>query len=402
MHESQKRFLPALLIGVLTLSSFFIGYFIGSDEATTSAVAVNQSDINENVDFSPFWKTWKVLNEKQIDASKIDTKTKLWSSIEGLAASYGDPYTVFFPPQQSKEFNEEISGNFDGIGMEVGMKDDKITVVAPLKGTPAEKAGVLSGDIILEVDGTSTFGMTIDEAVNKIRGKKGTVVKLTIARKGEDKPLEISITRDSIQVPTLDTTNRKDGVFVISVYNFSANVATEFIKALDEFSKSGSSKLLIDLRGNPGGYLDAAVEMASYFLPSGKVIVREEGRNGRELDVFRSKGYDILSGTKTKVVVLVDQGSASASEIFAGALQENGVAKLVGTQTFGKGSVQEVVQITPDTTLKVTVAKWLTPNGTSISKEGLTPDVVVKYVRDEANPEHDNQLDRAVEILLGN
>jgi len=403
MHEPKNRFLPGILLTVLTLSSFFVGLFVGSNELQGQVgEKVNQEEVGAEINFSPFWKTWKILNEKHIDADTIEPEDKLWSSIEGLAASLGDPYTVFFPPQEAKEFQEEISGNFEGVGMEVGVKESRITVVAPLKGTPAERSGIKPGDSILAIYGTPTFGMTIDEAVDLIRGERGTEVLLTILREGGEKTRDISITRDKIQIPTLDTDNRSDGVFVISLYNFSANVETEFKQALSEFAVSGSNKLILDLRGNPGGYLDASVEIASYFLPSGKVIVREVGKGGEELNVFRSRGYDIVSETDTEIIVLVNQGSASASEILAGALSENGVATLLGEQTFGKGSVQEVVEITPETTLKVTIAEWLTPEGTSISDEGLEPDIVVEYEVDETNLEYDNQLERAVEILLQN
>lgn len=401
MHESKQRSLPLLLIAVLTISSFLIGFFIGSEEREGGTESlVTQEMTGSKINFSPFWKTWQILNEKHIHADDVNAEDKLWSSIRGLAASFNDPYTVFFPPEEAKEFEEEISGNFEGVGMEVGMKEDRITVVAPLKGTPAEAAGIQSGDVILAIDDRTTFGMTIDDAVDLIRGERGTEVTLTILRDGEDNALEIPITRDRIHIPTLDTTERSDGIFVISLYNFAAGAQTEFKEALEEFVDSGSDKLIIDLRGNPGGYLDASVDIASYFLPSGKVIVREVGTGGEELNVFRSRGHEVLNGKDIEIVVLVDQGSASASEILAGALSENGVATLVGAQTFGKGSVQEVVEITPETTLKVTIAEWLTPNGVSISEEGLTPDVVVEYEPSEANPEYDNQLERAVEILL--
>ncbi|MEX0909716.1 MAG: S41 family peptidase [Candidatus Paceibacterota bacterium] len=403
MYESKKRLLPGVLLTVLIISSFFVGFFVGSDELESSSIpATDQEGAGAEISFSPFWKTWQTLNEKHIDANEVDSEQRLWSSIEGLAASFNDPYTVFFPPKESKEFQEEISGNFEGVGMEVGIKEERITVVAPLKGTPAEEAGVEPGDLILGIDGVTTFGMTIDEAVDLIRGERGTTVTLTLLREGEEKTRDISIIREKIQIPTLETENRKDGVFIISLYNFSANVQNEFKQALSEFAISGSNKLIIDVRGNPGGYLDASVEIASYFLPSGKVIVREVGSGGEELDVFRSRGYDILTGNDIEVIVLINQGSASASEILAGALRENGVATLVGEATFGKGSVQEVVQITPETTLKVTIAEWLTPNGISISEGGLEPDILVEYEPNEEDPEYDNQLLRAVEILLNN
>ncbi|MDZ7726164.1 MAG: S41 family peptidase [Candidatus Campbellbacteria bacterium] len=330
-----------------------------------------------------------------------ENEKKLWSSIKGLAEAYDDPYTTFFPPKEAKEFEMEISGNFEGVGMEVGVKDEVLTVIAPLKGTPAEKAGVEAGDKILQIDETPTYNLTIDEAVDMIRGEKGTEVVLTVAREGESETIEIPITRGVIQIPTIDTELRNDGVFVISLYNFSGNATSAFEEALKEFVETDSEKLILDLRGNPGGYLQAAVEMASYFLDSGEVVVRETGRGGEEVEVYRSKGYDIFD-QELDMVVLVNRGSASASEILAGALSENNVATLVGEKTFGKGSVQEVVEITPETSLKVTIAKWLTPNGVSFSEEGLTPDVEVELNSDELNSGNDKQMERAVELLLEN
>lgn len=405
MQPSKQNFLSTPVAIVLIVSAFLLGFFIRGQQSSdinhiTEVSGKTDSEIQ--VDFSPFWKAWRILNEKQIDGSGTSTEDKLWSSIQGLTQSYGDPYTVFFPPQEAKAFEEEISGNFEGVGMEVGIKDEIITVVAPLKNTPAERAGIRAGDKIVRIDDTSTINMTIDDAVEMIRGEKGTTVVLTVLREGIDDSLEIPITRASIQVPTLDTELRSDGVFVISFYSFSANATDEFRDSLREFVNSGSDKLLLDLRGNPGGYLSAAVDIASYFLPNGKVVVREVGKDKEEIDVLRSRGYDLLKNKDFDMVVLVDQGSASASEILAGALSEHGVATLVGMKTFGKGSVQEVVPITLTTRLKVTIAEWLTPEGVSISEEGLAPEIEVEWTPDETNPDYDNQLEKAVEILLNN
>lgn len=405
MQPSKQNFLSTPVAIVLIVSAFLLGFFIRGQQSSdinhiTEVSGKTDSEIQ--VDFSPFWKAWRILNEKQIDGSGTSTEDKLWSSIQGLTQSYGDPYTVFFPPQEAKAFEEEISGNFEGVGMEVGIKDEIITVVAPLKNTPAERAGIRAGDKIVRIDDTSTINMTIDDAVEMIRGEKGTTVVLTVLREGIDDSLEIPITRASIQVPTLDTELRSDGVFVISFYSFSANATDEFRDSLREFVNSGSDKLLLDLRGNPGGYLSAAVNIASYFLPNGKVVVREVGKDKEEIDVLRSRGYDLLKNKDFDMVVLVDQGSASASEILAGALSEHGVATLVGMKTFGKGSVQEVVPITLTTRLKVTIAEWLTPEGVSISEEGLAPEIEVEWTPDETNPDYDNQLEKAVEILLNN
>lgn len=283
--------------------------------------------------------------------------------------------------------------------MEVGIKDRVLTVIAPLKDTPAYHAGIKSGDKILKINETVTAGLSVEEAIKLIRGKKGTTVTLTIAREGAREPKEIKIVRDNIAIPTLDTEFRENRIFVIRLYSFSANATKLFRNALKEFIAAKTDKLILDLRGNPGGYLNAAIDMASWFVPGGKVIVTEDYGDKRPAEVFRSRGYDVFN-EKLKMVVLIDGGSASASEILAGALQDHGKAKLVGTQSFGKGSVQEVVDITSDTILKITVAKWLVPNGASISEKGLTPDYEVEIKEKDADAKKDPQLDKAVEILL--
>jgi len=319
-----------------------------------------------------------------------------------MVDSLNDPYTVFLDPEQNKDFEESIEGNFEGIGMEVGIEDDQLVVIAPLKNTPAEKSGIKAGDIILKIDDTPTQLIKLSEAVSKIRGKVGTKVKLTIDRAELKEPIVIEVTREVINIPNIDYQMRKEGIFVISLYNFSAGASSGFQNAIREFHKTKSDKLIIDLRGNPGGFLESAIDIAGWFLPTGKVVVKERFKSGEE-KVFRSKGPGLFSGENLKVVILVDKGSASASEILAGSLKEHGVAKVVGTNTFGKGSVQELVDITADTSLKVTIAQWLLPNGDSISNGGLTPDFVVENeYSDEKKSKlvKDNQLEEAVKILL--
>ena len=282
--------------------------------------------------------------------------------------------------------------------MEVGIKDKILTVIAPLKDTPAYKAGIKSGDKILKIDKTITSDLSIEKAIKLIRGEKGTTVALTIFRNGDKEPREIKVVRDIINTPTLDTELRKDNIFVIKLYSFSSNSADLFRNAMKKFYESKSDKLLLDLRGNPGGYLDAAVSMASWFLASGKTVVSEDYGDNAKQKIHRSAGYDIFTD-KLKFVILIDGGSASASEILAGAMQDYGKAKLVGEKSYGKGSVQEVVDITPDTILKITVAKWLTPKGNTISEKGLTPDYTVDLTQDDADAKKDPQMDKAVELL---
>lgn len=349
-------------------------------------------------DFSQFWKVWNVINEKYVPTkhAAVSNQEKVWGAISGLANSLGDPYTYFMPPQEKSLFEQEVSGTFGGVGMQIGMKDGVVTVIAPLKGSPAEKAGIKKLDKIYRIDGATTTEMTIDKALYLIRGEIGKPVHLTLFRAGEEKPIEISVVREVILVPTIDT-EKKGDVFVIRLYGFPATGADLFKNALKEFANSGSDKLVLDLRGNPGGYLEVAVDMASWFLPEGKVVVREEEKSGGG-QVYRSKGYNVF-GDKFHFVILIDGGSASAAEILAGALSQQGIATLVGTKSFGKGSVQELIPITPDTSLKVTIARWITPNGTNLSAGGIDPDVVVEFTKEQAEKGQDPQLDKALEIV---
>ncbi len=404
MDKHKLIFLGVIVTSLLL--SFWLGLNVGyTNNRQVKSLAIlsdKESLPPENVDFSPLWKAWNVLEDRFVPATTTLSKTSqdyLWGSIRGLAASYGDPYTVFFPPAESTVFEEDINGSFGGVGMEIGVRDGVLTVVSPLKSTPAEKAGVKSGDWIMEIDGKSTDKMSVDEAVQKIRGEVGKVVTLTISREGNSELKTIEITRAVINIPTIDTEMRKDGIFVISLYNFSALSPNLFRTALKEFVQSNSNKLVLDLRNNPGGFLAAAIDMASWFLPAGKVVVTEDFGKGVEPKIHRSKGYNIFTN-QLKMVILVNGGSASASEILAGALQEQGVATLIGQSTFGKGSVQEVIKITPDTSLKVTIARWLTPNGISISDGGLTPEVKVEMTAKDVEAGKDPQLQKAVSILL--
>src|SRR3989338_3389308 len=399
-----RAYVVAIILVVLGI--FFTGFYFGKvnqQENEKIASILNKNIVvGENIDFAPFWKAWEVINDKYVSSStttpeKTDNQNRVYGAIEGMVKSLGDPYTTFFPPVESKSFSEEISGNFEGVGMEVGMKDDVLTVIAPLKDTPAYRAGIKSGDRIIKIDETLTSGLNTGEAIKIIKGKKGTKVKFTLVREGVKEPLIIEVIRDVINIPTIDTEIKGD-VFIIRLYNFSAISSNSFRGALRKFVESGKYKMVIDLRGNPGGYLESAVDMASWFLPSGKVVVKEDFKNEKDTQIFRSKGYNIFNN-QLKLVILIDGGSASASEILAGALHEHGIATLVGTQSFGKGSVQELVEITGDTSLKVTIARWLTPKGTSISNGGLTPDVVVKFDEKEFLKGVDNQLEKAIEIL---
>ncbi|MEK7062428.1 MAG: S41 family peptidase, partial [Patescibacteria group bacterium] len=387
---------------ILIIAIFGMGFYAGRNRrpATSIDITNTTNEVDKRADFEPFWKTWEALEEKFVPAStttkKVSDQEKIWGAIEGLASSYGDPYTTFFPPVESKIFSEEISGSFNGVGMEIASQDGILTVVAPLKGTPADRAEVKPGDKIIQIDDKPSAKMPVDEAISLIRGEAGTSVTISFAREGVKDLLVKTIPREPIAIPTTDTKLLPSGVFVISLYSFSETSADLFRGALREFVESKRDKLILDLRNNPGGYLEAAVSMASWFLPTGKVIVTEDFGGKRESVVHRSHGYDIFN-ENLKFVILVNGGSASASEIMAGALSEYGKATLVGEKTFGKGSVQELVDITKDTSLKVTVAHWLTPLGNSISSGGLKPQIEVKITPEDVKAGKDPQLDRAVE-----
>jgi carboxyl-terminal processing protease len=402
------RKLPSTAIAgaIVTAALFFtLGYKQGEDAALSSAAATYLKNTSEgqptDVDFGPFWKAWSIINRDFVPtgtSTKLATdEDKVWGAIGGMVESLGDPYTVFFPPVEAKQFAADIKGSFGGVGMEVGQENGVITVITPLKGSPAEAAGIRKGDKILKIGDKDTARLTTDEAVRMIRGEEGTPVTLTVSRTGRA-PFEVTIVRQLINIPTIETKSLGDGIFYIALFSFTENSPNLFRAALREFIESGDTKLVLDLRGNPGGYLEAALDMASWFLPPGAVVIREERGQDKEENTYRSRGYDIFN-ENLKFVILVDEGSASASEILAGALSEHGKATLVGEKTFGKGSVQELLPVTPDTSIKVTIARWLTPNGKSISDEGIVPDISIKPTEADIKAGKDVQLDRAIQFL---
>jgi carboxyl-terminal processing protease len=409
MYSSQNA--PRSRAYLISIAFVAVLAFIGGVFSDLSSALDNNgvSNLGEadafapaGVDFSPLYKAWGVINEKYVPATAADTvsdEDKVWGAVQGLTGSLGDPYTVFLPPVENEIFSEDISGNFEGVGMEIGIRDNVLTVIAPLKGTPAERAGLRSGDRIIEIDDESTEGLTISSAVSKIRGERGTPVVFTVLRDGEDELLEITVLRDVIDIPTIEAELLPENVFLISLYNFSGVSPSLFRDALREFVESGTNKLIIDLRGNPGGFLNASVEMASWFLPLGEVVVTETFTDDDQDKIHRSRGYDIFNDT-LRMAVLINAGSASASEILAGALGEHGKATLIGERTFGKGSVQELIDITHETSLKVTIARWVTPNGNSISDGGLVPDIEVTVTEEDISNGDDPQLERAVLHLL--
>lgn len=401
---NRERYTQIFASIFIAVALFTVGFYAGKKNSLGGMPSqfLNATS-TEEIDLAPFWKAWNLLDKNFVGSSsstpKVGSQAKIWGAIGGLADSYGDPYTVFFPPVESKNFEEEISGTFGGVGMEIDIVDGLLTVVAPLKGTPAEKAGVRPGDKIIMIGDQSALKLSTSEAIKLIRGEVGTSIAVTFERKGEKDLLVKTLIRDLIEIPTVDTKLLPENVFVISLYSFSATSPNLFRGALREFVESGSDKLILDLRNNPGGYLEASLDMASWFLPIGKVVVTEDFGDKKERHEYRSKGYDIFTD-RLKFAILVNEGSASASEILAGALQEYNKAALIGQKTFGKGSVQELISVTPDTSLKITVAHWFTPFGKSISNGGLTPDIEVKLTPENTKAGKDPVMDRAVQYLL--
>ncbi len=414
MQEQSKA---ALIIGSTFLLGvgFWGGYLTANRASMPAAIvqALGGEAPPEGVDLTPVWRAWQVIDERFVPASvpPVDASStapvpvgtpeerRVYGMIQGLADSLGDPYTFYLPPVEQKQFEEDLSGNFEGVGMEIAIRDEVLTVVAPLKGTPAERAGLKPNDRVLKINDVETRGMDITTAVSRIRGPKGSEVTLLVVREGWEGPRDIKVMRDVINIPILET-ETKDDVFVISLHNFTANSPMLFRDALRAFVESGKNKLILDLRGNPGGYLEASVDMASWFLPSGKVVVTEDYGGNRDNVHHRSRGYNVFN-ENLKMVILVDKGSASASEILAGALRHHGVAKLVGTTTFGKGSVQELVPITELTGLKITVARWLMPGGDQIPHDGIVPDTEVKVEEKDVEEGKDRQMEKALELVRG-
>lgn len=413
-QDSTKTAIGVVFFSLLVFGAgFYYGSVHEQEYGNNASTVPPRVEAADNVNLDLFWETWSKLDEKFVPPNpgtstdavdETSDQERVYGAISGMTASLGDPYTVFLPPTENEVFEGNIQGEFGGVGMEVGKRDGTLTVISPLEGTPAKEAGLQPGDRIVAINGTTTQRMSVQKAVQLIRGEVGTDVTLTILSEGDNETDDVAITRDTIQVPTIDT-SRQSGAFVISLYNFSAQSAQLFEQALEEFRESGEDDLVIDLRGNAGGFLEAAVEVASHFIDEGKVIVQENYGGKRDSRVHRSRGFGTVPDS-TDVVMLVNGGSASASEIVAGALRDHEVAEVVGTQTFGKGSVQELVELDGDTSLKVTVARWLTPNGTSISDGGITPDVEIEPVESDGQSQQedgvDQQLEQAIQLISDN
>ncbi|MBI2113447.1 MAG: S41 family peptidase [Candidatus Wildermuthbacteria bacterium] len=351
-----------------------------------------------NLDFKLFWDTWDLLSRAYFNKKALDPTKMFYGAISGMVAAVGEPYTVFLPPEQQKFSKDELNGRFEGVGIQLGFnKDKRLVVIAPLSGTPAEKAGIKPEDEIVKIEDKDTTNMTLPEAVNLIRGAKGTTVTLGILREGWQEVQDFGIQRAVIEVPSLKWEMKDGKVAHIILYQFSEKAGSDFRKAANQIIAQGASKIVLDLRDNPGGYLEISQDIAGWFLQNGQTVVVEDFRDGRERVVYTAEGRGAFA--QHPVVVLINEGSASASEILAGALRDNRGIQLVGETSFGKGSVQELKSFRDDSSLKVTVARWLTPKGTLIADQGLKPDVEVERTDEDIDQDRDPQLEKALEIL---
>lgn len=395
LSSSYKTFFKFLITVVLICAIYFSGYLVGHKNLQFEKnyiPKITNIDLGktQDVDFSLFWDAWNIVKEKYIGSS--DSQKMLYGSISGMVNSLGDPYSLFMDPAETKRFSENMNGSFDGIGAEIENKDEQLTIVAPLEGSPAEQAGIEPQDVIVKIDGQNTSELGFYEAIDKIRGKKGTEVSLTIFRKGWNETKDFKVKRDTIVVKSVKSEIR-EGYTYIKINQFGDDTLDLMKKAMADAQKNNAKGYVIDLRSNPGGYLQDAVDIASMFLGKGSVVVKEEDKyqNKQETKTTLDKLTD------KKLVVLVNGGSASASEIFAGAMKDNKRGTIIGEKTFGKGSVQTLEDLKDGSKVRVTIAKWLTPNGISINKEGITPDIEIKMSDNDVKNDNDPQLDRALE-----
>lgn len=399
-RKSKKTIFIIPIILVLLSVVFGFGFAIGkiSRPSIEKVAGLSGKDLEQpiDVDFSLFWDAWSTVEKKFVDRHDLDRQKMVYGAISGLLKSLDDPYSVFMPPQESKRFMEDINGSFGGIGAEVGIRQNILTIIAPLEGNPAQEAGLMAGDKVLKINDTITMDLTLDEAVDMIRGEIGTDVTLLISREEWDEAREITITRDEIKVPIFKF-EIKNNIAYVQFYHFTENSDSEFGKIVNQVLNSETRGLVLDLRNNPGGYLESAVNIASWFVPKGEPVVIESFGNGDGDNIYRSKGYDKLADVKT--VILIDEGSASASEILAGALRDHKGFTIVGQKSFGKGSVQQVEKLKGGSSVKITVAKWLTPLGACIDKEGIMPDIEIDFTMEDVEAMRDPQLERALELF---
>lgn len=399
MKEQTNQTFPKIIIAIfLFVLGVWVGRnvslpFIPSDQPKIEVL--NKLYKKDDVDFATFWEVWDKLNTTFLDKKKLSGEKLLHGAISGLVEAAGDPYTSYYDPDANKSFNDELAGTFEGVGIELGVKDNKLVVIAPLEDSPAKKAGVKAGDRIVLIDGKDASKFSISDAVKMIRGQAGTKIKLTVTREGKTEPLSFELTREKITIKTIKL-EIDSGVAKINLSRFGDNTQKEWDDAVNEITTKGVNKIILDLRDDPGGRLDAAIYIANDFLPTNTVVVQQEDSNGNR-KAARTDHDGRLQGVE--LVILINKGSASASEIVSGALQDHKKAQIVGETSFGKGTVQSVADLKDGSGLHITIAKWLTPNGNWIHGQGIKPDIEIKLSEEDVKADKDPQLDKAKELL---
>lgn len=411
MESHKKSYLTWL--GILTIIIVFgFGYVVGSAKSLhkelvnengnveiTKVLNLYSKSRSSSVQFDQFWKIWDLVKQKHVHQPVDDVKL-FYGAMQGMVAGLEDPYSVYFPPKQAAEFVSDFAGEFEGIGAEIGKKDNMITIIAPLPESPAEKAGIKTGDKIFAIDGQDAVNLTVEEAIKKIRGPHGTEVRLTVGQKEPESIREVKIIRDKIVVPAVTWEKKDNSIAYLRINTFNEETDPQFRKAVNEIKAFGAKGIILDMRGNPGGYLDSSVSVASEWIQDG-IIVRERFHDKTEKDYTSMGTTHQFVGIPT--IVLVDEGTASGAEIVAGALQDYGAARLVGQKTFGKGSVQELEPFPDGSALKITIANWFTPKDRAIDKLGIEPDVKVEemFKEDKSQPKgfKDLGLEKAMELL---
>lgn len=397
MTKKRKIFYGTFAFIFVAGISFYFGSRYADPRVDTIPIANAQQEFLHDADFSLFWDAIGIIKSRYFNADEVTDEELLYGAIRGAFEALDDPYSGFFEPSDAEKFREDLSGSFGGIGAEIGTRSGNIVIIAPLKDTPAEQAGLLPGDMILKVDEMSTEGLSVEDAVKIIRGEPETTVKLLILREGWNEPKEIPIVRAIITVPALEWEMKLGDIAYFKLNNFNSNVPPLFYQNAFEIILKRPNGIVLDLRNNPGGFLDVSIDLAGWFLDRGDIVVREQYRDEKDEDIFFANGNGALA--HIPIVILVNGGSASASEILAGALRDNRNVTLIGEKTFGKGTVQEVHGMKNGSSIKVSIAEWLTPNGTSINGQGLEPDYVVEMTEEDVKNGKDPQLEKAIEVL---
>lgn len=399
-----RKFVATVFIFVFLFSSGYYfgvkGYKAEVDKALKVTLS-REVPPDKDIDFALFWHVWDTLSENYFDKTKLVPSEMVYGAISGMVSSLGDPYTVYLPPKENKIVDEDLSGQFEGVGIQIGFKEKTLAVISPLPNSPAEAAGIKAGDFIVHIKDSAknidrnTIGISITEAVQIIRGPAGSKVTLTLVREGAEEPMVVEVTRAKMNIPSVVLEYVEDGSIAhLKLVKFDADTASEWDKAVNEIlSKKELKGVVLDLRNNPGGYLQVAVDIASDFLENGSVVVIEEKGTGERVDYKTEK---LPRMQKQNMVILVNEGSASASEILAGALRDHKGFKIIGVKSFGKGTVQEPIDIAGGSGLHVTVAKWLTPKGTWVHDVGLTPDTEKE---DDDKVDGDEQLNEAINLF---